>query len=69
MKYILIFIAKAWQLGPSRLMPPTCRYSPSCSQFMIEAVQKHGALKGGWLGIKRLGRCHPWGGHGYDPVP
>ena len=69
MKYILIFIAKAWQLGPSRLMPPTCRYSPSCSQYMIEAVQKHGALKGGWLGIKRLGRCHPWGGHGYDPVP
>ena len=69
MKYILIFLAKGWQYGPSLILPPTCRYSPSCSQYMIEAVQKHGALKGGWLGLKRIGRCHPWGGHGHDPVP
>lgn len=69
MKHILIFIARAWQLGPSAILPPTCRYSPSCSQYAIEAVTKYGALKGGWLAIKRIGRCQPWGGHGHDPVP
>ncbi|MCJ2186527.1 membrane protein insertion efficiency factor YidD [Novosphingobium beihaiensis] len=66
---LLIGIARAWQLGPSRLMPPTCRYSPSCSQYAIEAVRKHGAIKGGCLAIWRLLRCQPWGGHGHDPVP
>lgn len=65
----IILIAKLWQWGPSRILPPSCRYSPSCSSYMIEAVQKFGAIKGGWLGIKRLLRCHPWGGCGYDPVP
>lgn len=45
-----------------------CRYQPSCSQYMIDAVKKHGALRGGWRGIKRIGRCHPWGGSGYDPA-
>lgn len=69
MKYILIFIARAWQLGPSLILPPTCRYSPSCSHYAIEALSKYGALKGGWLALKRIGRCHPWGGHGHDPVP
>ncbi|MEM9310436.1 MAG: membrane protein insertion efficiency factor YidD [Pseudomonadota bacterium] len=69
MKYILIVLVRGWQLGPSLLLPPTCRYSPSCSEYSIEALQKYGALKGGWLTIKRLGRCHPWGGHGHDPVP
>ncbi|WP_419181631.1 membrane protein insertion efficiency factor YidD [Novosphingobium mangrovi (ex Huang et al. 2023)] len=66
---LLIGIARAWQLGPSRLMPPTCRYTPSCSQYAIEAVRKHGAIKGGCLAIWRLLRCQPWGGHGHDPVP
>ncbi len=65
----MIWIAKLWQWGPSRILPPSCRYSPSCSNYMIEAVQTFGAIKGGWLGIKRLLRCHPWGGCGYDPVP
>jgi len=69
MKYVMIVFVKAWQWGPSLILPPTCRYSPSCSQYAIEALQKYGALKGGWLAIKRLGRCHPWGGHGHDPVP
>ena len=69
MKYILIFIARFWQVGPSRLIPPTCRYSPSCSEYAIQALTKYGAFKGGWLALKRLGRCHPWGGHGHDPVP
>ncbi|WP_419144965.1 membrane protein insertion efficiency factor YidD [Novosphingobium album (ex Hu et al. 2023)] len=66
---LLIGIARAWQLGPSRLMPPTCRYTPSCSQYAIEAVRRHGAIKGGCLAIWRLLRCQPWGGHGHDPVP
>ncbi len=53
----------------SPLTPPSCRYTPTCSQYMIEAVTKYGVFKGGWLGIKRILRCHPWGGSGYDPVP
>lgn len=69
MKYIFIFIARAWQLGPSLILPPTCRYSPSCSEYAIQALTKYGAVKGGWLAAKRLMRCHPWGGHGHDPVP
>ena len=69
MKHLLVLIVKAWQWGPSLILPPTCRYSPSCSEYAIEALQKYGALKGGWLTLKRLGRCHPWGGHGHDPVP
>ena len=62
-------IPRLWQLGPSRVLPPSCRYAPSCSQYAIDALQKYGALRGGWLAIKRLMRCHPWGGSGYDPVP
>lgn len=65
----LIVVARLWQLGPSAIMPPTCRFQPSCSQYAIEALGKHGAIKGGWLAIKRILRCHPWGGHGPDPVP
>lgn len=53
----------------SPLTPPSCRFTPTCSQYMVEAVMKHGILKGGWLGIKRILRCNPWGGSGYDPVP
>jgi putative membrane protein insertion efficiency factor len=66
---LLILVARAWQLGPSRVLPPTCRYTPSCSQYAIVALGRHGAIKGGWLAVKRLLRCHPWGGHGHDPVP
>lgn len=69
MKYLFIFIARLWQWGPSRILPSTCRFAPSCSQYAIESLQKHGAIKGGWLATKRLLRCHPWGGQGYDPVP
>ncbi|WP_082703453.1 membrane protein insertion efficiency factor YidD [Novosphingobium sp. Fuku2-ISO-50] len=69
MKRILILLVKAWQIGPSAVMPPTCRYMPSCSAYAIEALERHGAFRGGWLTLKRLLRCHPWGGSGYDPVP
>lgn len=50
-------------------MPATCRYQPTCSHYSKEALQKHGLIKGGWLAIKRIFSCHPWGGSGYDPVP
>ena len=50
-------------------MPATCRYSPTCSHYSKEALQKHGLFKGGWLALKRIFSCHPWGGKGFDPVP
>ncbi|MSR15825.1 MAG: membrane protein insertion efficiency factor YidD [Gammaproteobacteria bacterium] len=53
----------------SPLLGPRCRFSPTCSEYCLEALAVHGALKGGWLTIRRLLRCHPWGGAGYDPVP
>ncbi|MBR2326103.1 MAG: membrane protein insertion efficiency factor YidD [Alistipes sp.] len=49
--------------------PAACRYTPTCSQYALEAIKKHGVVKGCWLAAKRIGRCHPWGGSGYDPVP
>lgn len=49
--------------------PSPCRYTPSCSTYALEAVEQHGAVRGAWLAARRVGRCHPWGGHGYDPVP
>ncbi len=69
MKRLLILFARGWQAGPSRILPPSCRYMPSCSAYAIDAIGRYGAGKGGWLAAKRLLRCHPWGGSGYDPVP
>ena len=66
---LLILIARGWQMGPSRVLPPSCRYQPSCSAYAITALQRYGALRGSWLAAKRLARCHPWGGSGHDPVP
>lgn len=66
---LFIAVARFWQIVPSRLLPPSCRYSPSCSEYAIQALRKYGAIKGGWLALKRLLRCHPWGGCGHDPVP
>ena len=66
---LFILVARGWQLGPSRVLPPSCRYQPSCSAYAITALQRYGALRGSWLAAKRLLRCHPWGGSGPDPVP
>ena len=66
---LLILLARGWQLGPSAIMPPTCRFVPSCSAYAITALRRYGALHGGWLATKRICRCHPLGGSGYDPVP
>lgn len=69
MKKVMIWMIRWYQLYISPLTPPSCRYTPTCSQYTLEAIQKYGPVKGVWLGIKRISRCHPWGGHGYDPVP
>lgn len=67
--YVLIGLIRFYQYAISPHTPPSCRFVPTCSQYGIEAIRKYGALKGGWLTIRRLSRCHPWGGSGYDPVP
>ncbi len=67
--WLLILPVKIYQLVLSPILPNSCRYTPTCSHYMVAAIQKHGPIKGLWLGIKRISRCHPWGGHGHDPVP
>ena len=69
MRQILIMFVRAYQVVLSPFMGGACRFEPSCSNYMIEALSKYGAIKGGWLGMKRLMRCRPFGPHGYDPVP
>ena len=64
-----ILLVRFYQLCISPLKPPTCRFTPTCSQYAIEALRKHGPIKGLYLTVRRLLRCHPWGGSGYDPVP
>ncbi|WP_436801487.1 membrane protein insertion efficiency factor YidD [Zobellia uliginosa] len=64
-----VFLVRFYQLAISPYTPATCRYSPTCSQYTLEALKKHGLFKGGWLAIKRIFSCNPWGGKGYDPVP
>ncbi len=66
---LLILPIRFYQKFISPLTPPSCRYTPTCSQYAVEALRKHGPLKGMYLAVRRLLRCHPWGGHGYDPVP
>ena len=65
----LIWLIKSYQKWISPLFPAKCRYQPTCSHYCVEALQKHGFLRGGFLGLKRIFSCHPWGGSGYDPVP
>jgi putative membrane protein insertion efficiency factor len=66
---LFIGLARLWQWGPSMILPPTCRYTPSCSAYAITAWSRYGAFKGSWLALRRILRCHPWGGSGHDPVP
>ena len=65
----LIGLVKFYRFAISPWLGGNCRFQPTCSEYAIEALQAHGALRGGWLAAKRIGRCHPWGGSGYDPVP
>ncbi len=67
--FILIIPVKLYQWTISPLIGPSCRYTPTCSAYTIEALKKHGPIKGLWLSIKRIVSCNPWGGHGHDPVP
>jgi putative membrane protein insertion efficiency factor len=64
-----IALIKIYQILLSPLIGPKCRFTPTCSHYALEALKKHGLLKGSWLSLRRILRCHPWGGHGYDPVP
>lgn len=66
---LLILPIRFYQCCISPLTPPACRFTPTCSQYAVEALRKHGPFKGMWLAVRRLLRCHPWGGSGYDPVP
>lgn len=65
----LVALIRIYQWGISPLLGPRCRFTPSCSHYAVEALQKHGLFKGLWLAMRRIARCHPWGGHGADPVP
>jgi putative membrane protein insertion efficiency factor len=69
LSFPFIALIKLYQWIVSPMLGPKCRFTPTCSQYAIEALKKHGVFKGLWLTVKRLSRCHPWGGHGYDPVP
>jgi putative membrane protein insertion efficiency factor len=69
MRRLLIFFVRAYQTGISPLLPSSCRYYPSCSAYAIEALDKHGALRGSWLTVRRIARCHPFRPGGFDPVP
>ncbi|MDP2187588.1 MAG: membrane protein insertion efficiency factor YidD [Sphingobacteriaceae bacterium] len=69
MKYLFIALIRVYQYALSPLLPMACRYHPTCSVYGVEAIRKYGAFKGGWLTLKRIASCHPWGGHGHDPVP
>ncbi|MCG9880554.1 MAG: membrane protein insertion efficiency factor YidD [Bacteroidia bacterium] len=64
-----IWLIKIYQLVLSPLLPNACRYTPTCSEYSIQAFQKYGPIKGFWFSLKRIASCHPWGGHGHDPLP
>jgi len=69
MKKLVLGLIRLYQKGISPLLPPSCRFVPTCSHYTYEAISRYGVLKGGWLGLKRLSRCHPFHPGGYDPVP
>ena len=69
LSFLLVIPIKLYQILISPILGPNCRYHPTCSQYSIEAINKHGPFKGTWLAIKRISSCQPWGGSGHDPVP
>ncbi len=69
MKYVAMALIRLYQLTLSRVLAPSCRFEPSCSRYSYEALRRFGFLKGGWLAVKRVSRCHPYDPGGYDPVP
>jgi len=69
MKIVIVLLLRAYRYFLSPLLGRNCRFHPSCSAYAIEALQRYGAIKGTWLGMRRLMRCHPWNPGGYDPVP
>ena len=69
MRHVLILLVRGYQVTLSPLLPASCRYFPSCSAYAIEALERHGARRGGWLAVKRIARCHPFRPGGFDPVP
>jgi len=69
MKHPIVWFIRAYRAVVSPLYGQVCRYHPSCSAYALEAVTRHGAVRGSWLGLRRIGRCHPWAEGGYDPVP
>lgn len=68
-KWLLILPIRFYQLSISPMLPKSCRFEPTCSAYAVEALRRHGPVKGLWLAVRRILRCHPWGGSGYDPVP
>jgi putative membrane protein insertion efficiency factor len=68
-KYLLMGLIRLYQKTISRMMPPSCRFTPSCSHYGYEAIEKYGVFRGSWLAVKRVTRCHPFNPGGYDPVP
>ena len=65
----LVLLIRVYQQAVSPYLPPSCRYTPTCSEYAVEALRRYGAGRGSWLALRRLLRCHPWGGTGHDPVP
>ncbi|MBO9637849.1 membrane protein insertion efficiency factor YidD [Siphonobacter aquaeclarae] len=69
MRQFFIILIRIYQGALSPYLGNSCRYTPTCSQYAVQAIDKYGPWKGSWLALRRISRCHPWGGHGYDPVP
>lgn len=67
--WFFLFLIRSYQLLISPMLGANCRFNPTCSQYGLESIRRYGPFKGGWLTLKRIARCHPWGGHGHDPVP
>lgn len=69
LRSVLLALIRFYQAAISPWTPAACRYQPTCSAYAFEAIRRHGSIRGAWLAVRRIGRCHPWGGSGYDPVP